>query len=212
MPSLASLSYLALAAGARLAGALSEGFDASECDVPDFAVSDASGESDGGDPFCASKWKAGTLIKHVRAKADGDGVRGLRIVFTDDDVVEVGAQIGTDEDKEGEIEIDPLNDTFTNIQTWSNGWHGCIGRLVVETSGGQSFDVGNGKDKDEAGKTVDLGKSGMLIGIKGRHGGTTGAIDNIEFMFAREKIVERAITDMELSPSVDELNARTANV
>jgi hypothetical protein len=52
----------------------------------------------------------------------------------------------------------------------------------------------------------------MLVGIYGRHGGTVGAIDALTFMFAKDKILEKSIENMVLTPSIDEINLKAANV
>lgn len=73
-----------------------------ECDAPSFANVVYDGDGKGGG-FCASKWKQGILISSIRAKADSDGVRGLKIGFTDNTFVEYGAQWST-HDREGTVE------------------------------------------------------------------------------------------------------------
>jgi hypothetical protein len=198
------LTGLALGASSLVSA---QGFDWSECDTPDFTMLDGDGNGGGGG-FCASQWKQGILINSIRAKADGLSLRGLRIGFTDNTFVEVGAQWSTD-GREGTVSWDPLKDRIISIETWATGWANGLGRLVMETSNGQRFDAGN-NHSGHMGKSLNRG-SGMLIGVRGRHGGTGGAIDNLEFIFAKSNPRSYELRDMSLSPSIDEINQRASN-
>ncbi|KAH7322669.1 hypothetical protein B0I35DRAFT_407124 [Stachybotrys elegans] len=181
--------------------------DWTECDVPDFTglVGDGNG---GGGGWCASKWKQGILINSIRAQADSLSLRGLRIGFTDNTYVDVGAPWSTG-GREGEIRWDPLNDRIKSVETWATGWVGGMGRLIMETTNDGRFDAGN-DHSGSMGNRLNIG-SGMLIGMRGRHGGTEGAIDNLEFMFANSNPREYRLDSMTLTPSIDEINQRESN-
>jgi hypothetical protein len=73
------------------------------------------------------------------------------------------------------------------------------------------LDAGNWHAVNEQGDNVDVGKSGMLIGIKGRHTGGEGNINQLTFIFAKEAIEERSIEEMELIPTLDEINKKQTN-
>jgi hypothetical protein len=51
----------------------------------------------------------------------------------------------------------------------------------------------------------------MLIGIKGRHTGEDGNINQVTFIFAKETVQERSIEEMELIPSLEEINKKRTN-
>lgn len=55
---------------------------------------------------------------------------------------------------------------------------------------------------------LDIGNSGMLLGIAGRG---DVAIDRLDFIFANEPVKSRAIVNMTLEPSIDEINFRKSN-
>lgn len=48
----------------------------------------------------------------------------------------------------------------------------------------------------------------MLLGIKGRAG---ASIDRLDFIFANKKVKKRSVENLELQPSIDEINARLSN-
>lgn len=80
-----------------------------------------------------------------------------------------------------------------------------MGRIVMELSNGQKMDVGKPTD-GAIGTDINLGKSGMLYGAGGRHGGHGGAIDQLTFFFAKEKVKGISMRDMAFDPDITQLN------
>jgi len=184
------------------------------CERTDYIHAAGEGSESGGFPFCASKYKEGILVKSLEVQADHNGVRGMIVTFTDNSYEQAGHMEFEDVDHSlrQKAEFDPLVDTVTKAEIWANGNNHndgrAVGRFVFETSNGGKIDVGHGDTDGVEPNRLDIGRSGMLMGVGGRSGAN---IDRIELLFASDPIKKRSVEDMEISPTIEEINFRQTN-
>lgn len=213
------------------------GLPEEQCVTPGFATSSGAGSSEGGVSFCASKQSEGFLINRIAAKVDSESLAFVEVEFTDGHTISLGDDRG---DREGEVEWDPENDMVDTIEIWGGGSNGdnhdgnAVCRIVVEHSNGNSMGKSTYKrrsnsrltiDPDVAsdyaegsGTKVDTGRSGLLLGMHGRHGGSSeemdgspGCIDRLDFVFAKRRVKSKRIDNIKFTPDPEDINQLGTN-
>lgn len=139
----AGLVSATIAAPAELMSRQAEGsWPMENCIIPSWGLGGYIGSGTGGVEFCATKFQDGVLPNRIKAKADGDAVRGIEIEFTDGDSRTFGVMTG---DNEGEINWDPTADEFQSVELWGKGSNGdggdgdAVSRIVIKLSSGQEM-------------------------------------------------------------------------
>lgn len=71
---------------------------------------------------------------------------------------------------------------------------------------------------DGSGTRIDIGRSGLLLGMHGRHGGSyeemdghPGCIDRIDFVFAKRRIKSKRVDNIKYTPDPEEINELGSN-
>lgn len=163
------------------------------------------GGSDGGDPFCATRWKQGVVMTGIEAWANHETLRAVQFKFSDGSLSEVFGK--ADGDKHDRIEWKSTEAHVEKITLWGNGRGTRTGRIFVRLSDGKELDVG----KDTSGQTsfdqvIDPDKTGgILLGAFGKRGED---INHLGFLFLGSKIKKIRVEDITLDDSLENLNAK----
>jgi hypothetical protein len=179
---------------------------ASDCDTGPFhgGISWVGG-SEGGDDFCATKWKQGIVITGIEAWANHETLRAIQFKYSDGSLSEVYGR--ADGEKNARIEWESTKTHVEKITLWGNGIGTRTGRIYVRLSDGKELDVG----KDTRGQTpyeqkVDSAQTGgILLGAFGRRGFDVNALG---FIFLGSKVKKIKIEDITLDDDIKTLNAK----
>ena len=196
------------------------GLPEDQCLTPGFAVSTGAGSSEGGVAFCASKQGEGFLINRIEAKADSESLAYVEIEFTDGHTISFGDDRG---DREGEVRWDPEVDEVEEVIIWDGGSNGdthdgnAVAGIVIELSSGASMEV-KSDYAEGSGIKLDTGRAGLLLGMHGRHGGSSqemdghpGCIDRLDFVFSKRKIKSKRIDNLKYTPDPEDINELGTN-
>jgi len=170
--------------------------------LPDvFAKDEKSVGQCGGTGFCLAPWKKGSFINSIDAESDGNGIRWLRLGFTDGTFVEKGNHSAEPDKKAGSLKWDPWKQWFDEFVLHDGGWNNNVGKMFLKV-GDASLDLGQSKNP-EVKPTRGPKGAGMLMGFAGSSGWN---IDCIRPIFSVGRPSAAVINNITFTPSFTDLN------
>ncbi|KAF2731385.1 hypothetical protein EJ04DRAFT_579188 [Polyplosphaeria fusca] len=173
---------------------------ADDCEQGPWQDVTSTGASTGG-PYCATKWKSGTVITGVEVWANDKTVRAIQFYFSDGTNSQQWGK--PDGNKHARMDWDSAVDQIGQIKTWGNGKGQSLGRVYIRTKSGKELDVG----KDTSGQdTFETNvASGVMLGAFGTAG---DVIDSLGFIFLKSKIEKITVSDIVFDETPEALNAQ----